>query len=152
MSGNLSLRGRRHTSVAFTLMEIILVVVIIGIMLTLVAPRITGKTKTAQNTAARRQIESFKASLQSYEMDTGDFPKSLQDLVVKPSDVPDDKWNGPYLSSNAVPKDPWRHEYHYRSPGEHFKDYDIWSDGKDGQSGTEDDITSWESETTPGAK
>jgi len=143
----LALRPRRGGSLAFTLMEIILVVVIIGIMLTLVAPRITGKTKKAQDVAARRQIDAFKNSLQQYEMDVGDFPKNLPDLVVKPSDVPEDKWSGPYLASNVVPKDPWGHEYHYKSPGEHFKDYDIWSDGKDGQSGTDDDINSWATET-----
>jgi len=138
------LRGRRKVSVAFTLMEIILVVVIIGILLTIVGPRITGKTIKAQKIAAKRQIEAFKNALQQYEMSVGDFPKTFQDLVVRPSDVPEDKWDGPYLNSNAVPKDPWGHEYHYRSPGEHYKDYDIWSDGKDGQSGTEDDIVSWE--------
>jgi general secretion pathway protein G len=128
-------------------MEIILVVVIIGIMLTLVAPRITGKTKKAQMIAAKRQIDAFKNALQQYEMDVGDFPKNLQDLIVKPSDVGEDKWSGPYLSSNAVPKDPWGHEFHYKSPGEHFKDYDIWSDGKNGQSGDDDDINSWATES-----
>jgi len=138
--------GRRRHSPAFTLMEIILVVVIIGIMLTLVAPRLTGKTKKAQAITARNQIANFRAAIARYEMDMGDMPKALQDLVVKPSDVAEDKWEGPYLDSNAVPKDPWSHEYHYRSPGEHFKDYDIWSDGKDGQAGTEDDINSWATE------
>ena len=146
MLTRLTRRARRRDSLAFTLMEIILVVVIIGIMLTLVAPRLTGKTRKAQVITARSQIANFKATIARYEMDVGDMPKALQDLVVKPSDVAEDRWEGPYLDSNAVPKDPWGHEYHYRSPGEHFKDYDIWSDGKDGQSGSDDDITSWVSE------
>jgi len=146
MIPKVSLRAKRNLPLAFTLMEIILVVVIIGIMLTLVGPRITGKTKKAQAIAAKRQIDAFKNALQQYEMDIGDFPKALADLVVRPSDVPEDKWNGPYLSANKVPKDPWGHDYHYKSPGEHFKDYDIWSDGKDGQSGTDDDVISWETE------
>lgn len=137
---------RRRGASAFTLMEIILVVVIIGIMLMLVAPRITGKTKQAKETAARNQIHSFRTCISNYEIHVGDFPKSLQDLVQRPSDVAEDKWEGPYLDSNIVPKDPWGHEYHYKSPGDHFKDYDIWSDGKDGQSGTDDDVTSWASE------
>jgi len=137
-----ALRGRRSGR-AFTLMEIILVVVIIGIMLTLVAPRITNRTRQAKIIQAKHQIEAFRSALQQYEMDVGNFPKTLQDLVEKPSDVDEDAWNGPYLTSNAVPKDPWGHEYHYRTPGEHYKDYDIWSDGPDGQSDTEDDICNW---------
>lgn len=134
-----NLRSKR----GFTLMEIILVVVIIGIMLTLVAPRITGRTKKARITAAKNQIQAFITALQMYEMDVGAFPKDLKALVEKPSDVSEEVWDGPYLPANEIPLDPWNREYHYRSPGEHFKDYDIWSDGPDGQSGTEDDITSW---------
>ena len=133
---------RRRTTAAFTLIEIILVVVIIGIMLTLVAPRITGKTKQARETSAKRQIEAFKTALQAYEFDVGEYPKDLQGLVQKPSDVDDDTWKGPYLQSNEVPKDPWRRDYQYKSPGDHFKDFDIWSDGvKAGDPG--DDIASW---------
>lgn len=136
---------RRRTGGAggFTLMEIILVVVIIGILVTFVAQRITGGARTAKDTAAKHQIETFKNCLYRYQMDMDDFPQTLQGLVEKPSDVDEKAWKGPYLTSNVVPKDPWGHEYKYRTPGEHFIDFDIWSDGKDGQEDTEDDITSW---------
>jgi general secretion pathway protein G len=140
------LQRSRRTAAAFTLMEIILVVVIIGIMLTLVAPRIAGKSAQAKRTAAQRQIDAFKTALQSYEFDVGEFPPALQALVVKPADVDENTWKGPYLTSNLVPKDPWQHEYQYKSPGEHYKDFDIWSTGRDGQDGNDDDITSWERE------
>jgi len=141
------IRARRRPSAAFTLMEIILVVVIIGIMLTLVAPRITGRTKQAKITQANHQIEAFRTALQQYEIDIGGFPKNLQGLVEKPSDVDENEWrDGGYLGSNKIPKDPWGREYHYRSPGEHYKDYDIWSDGPDGQPDTEDDIANWAKE------
>ena len=123
-------------------MEIILVVVIISILATFVAQRLTGVGSKTRETEAKHQIETFKNCLIRYEMDVGDFPKTLQALVEKPSEVGEDAWKGPYLSSNVVPKDPWGREYHYRSPGEHFKDYDIWSDGKDEQS-PDDDVTSW---------
>jgi general secretion pathway protein G len=141
-----SLWGRPRSTSAFTLMEIILVVVIIGIMLTLVAPRITGKTKQAKITTAKGHINAFASALQQYEMDLGAFPKDLQALVEKPSEADDDVWNGPYLTSNVVPPDPWGNPYHYRTPGEHYKDFDIWSDGPDGQSDSEDDIANWAKE------
>jgi len=144
MLRTIALRPRGRSSAAFTLMEIILVVVIIGIMLTLVVPRITGRAKKARAVTAKHQIEAFATSLQNYEIDVGDFPKSLQALVEKPPEVDEKMWDGPYMKS--IPKDPWNHEYHYRAPGEHFKDYDLWSDGPDGQSGTDDDITSWVTE------
>jgi general secretion pathway protein G len=140
------IRKTGRNTAAFTLMEIILVVVIIGIMLTLVAPRITGQTGKAKKTAASRQIEAFKTALQRYEFDIGDFPENLQALVEKPSEVDEEAWDGPYLTSTVVPPDPWGHDYHYRSPGEHYPDYDIWSEGPDGQDGTDDDVTSWVSD------
>lgn len=143
MLGMLRLRGKTRSTAAFTLMEIILVVVIIGIMLTLVAPRITGRTRQAKETAARNQIKALETALQQFEFDVGDFPQNLESLIEKPSDVDDETWRGPYLMDNVVPKDPWKREYHYRTPGENLKDFDLWSDGKDGQAGTEDDITNW---------
>ena len=134
-------RPKRRSSAAFTLMEIILVVVIIGIMLTLVVPRITGRAKKAREITAKHELEAFRTALQLYEIAAGAFPKDLMGLVEKPSDVDEKMWDGPYMPS--IPKDPWGREYHYRTPGEHFKDYDIWSDGPDGQSGTEDDVANW---------
>ncbi len=125
-------------------MEIILVVVIIGIMLTLVVPRITGRAKKARVVTARHQIEAFRTALQNYEIDVGEFPKSLQGLVERPSDVDEKAWDGPYMTS--IPKDPWGREYHYKSPGDHFKDYDLWSDGPN-PSISEDDITNWDTES-----
>jgi general secretion pathway protein G len=146
MYANTYARPARRRTAAFTLMEIILVVVIIGIMLTLVAPRITGRTEKARETAARNQINAFRTALQRYEMDIGHFPENLQALVERPSNVNEEDWDGPYLTSNVLPPDPWGGQYNYKSPGEHYKDYDIWSDGPDRQASTEDDITSWAQE------
>ncbi|MBM3335846.1 type II secretion system major pseudopilin GspG [Candidatus Sumerlaeota bacterium] len=137
-------RRSRDRSAAFTLMEIILVVVIIGILLTLVGPKLAGRTEKAKRTAARNQMQAFKTAIQMFEADTGRFPKDLKELTERPSDVDEKVWNpGGYLDAKELPLDPWGHEYVYRYPGEHG-DFDISSDGFDGRAGTDDDIRSWE--------
>lgn len=132
----------------FTFMEIMFVVVIIGILLGLVGPKLVGKSKKAKIKAAEAQISNFKTSLNSYEMNVGEFPSTsqgLKALVERPSDVEEDDWEGPYMDD--IPKDPWNREYIYKSPGEHNKDFDLSSMGPDRQEGTEDDITNWKKQS-----
>ncbi|MCB2155625.1 type II secretion system major pseudopilin GspG [bacterium] len=135
-------RGRR----GFTFLEIMFVVVIIGVLLAIVGPRLAGKSKKARIQAAKTQIHNIKLGLSQFEMHLGRFPdtnEGLEALFEEPSDAPEGMWEGPYLDADSVPKDQWGHEFRYRAPGEHSKDYDLWSDGPDGQEGTDDDVTSW---------
>jgi len=128
-------RGKR----GFTLIEMLVVIVIIGVLAAIVAPRFFGKTDEAKVAAAKAQIEDFSMALQSYQLDTGDFPttqQGLEALVKKPSTAPvPENWHGPYMSKNIIPKDPWNNPYVYTSPGKHSPDFDLLSYGKDGKSG-----------------
>lgn len=127
----------------FTLVELMLVVIIIGAMVAMVLPRLTGRSEQARVQVAEADINSnIATALKLYEMDNGNFPKSeegLNALLNKPASALN--WNGPYLE--RAPLDPWGKPYKYKCPGEH-KDYDLYSLGKDGVEGTEDDVTNWE--------
>ncbi|MDD5129682.1 MAG: type II secretion system major pseudopilin GspG [Candidatus Omnitrophica bacterium] len=128
----------------FTLIELMLVVVIIGALVAMVMPRLTGRGEQARVAAASADINANIATgLKLYELDNGNFPSTsdgLNALLVKPSSAKN--WNGPYLERK--PLDPWGKEYEYKSPGEHRKtDYDLYSLGKDGVEST-DDVTNWD--------
>jgi general secretion pathway protein G len=125
----------------FTLVEILLVVVIIGILAALVIPRIAGSSERARVTAATTDINGgIKSALGAYEVDMGTYPKSLQDLITAPGGARN--WHGPYLDS--LPLDPWGNPYIYYYPGKHSQtSYDLLSMGFDGKEGTDDDIVSW---------
>jgi general secretion pathway protein G len=133
---------------AFTLIELLLVMVILAVLAALVLPKFTGRTEDANKTAAQTQISSlFSTALDLYEADNGSFPTTAQGLAAlraKPTSSPEPKhWKGPYLKSD-VPKDPWGNEYTYRSPGQkNPSGYDLVCAGPDGREGTEDDITNW---------
>jgi general secretion pathway protein G len=126
---------------AFTLVEILLVVVIIGILAALVIPRIAGSSERARVTAATADINGgIKSALGAYEVDNGFYPRSLQDLLTQPSTAKN--WHGPYL--DKLPDDPWGNPYLYTFPGKHAPgSYDLVSAGADGKVGTDDDIVSW---------
>ncbi|CAN5344851.1 type II secretion system major pseudopilin GspG [soil metagenome] len=133
--------NKRHSR-GFTFLEIMFVVVIIGILLALVGPRLVGKTQSARITATAAQINGVEAGIKNYEMDMGTLPKKLDDLVQEESE--DKQYKGPYLGSDEVPKDAWGEEFIYKAPGDHHKrGYDIWSKGPDKQENTEDDIVNW---------
>lgn len=125
----------------FTLVELLLVLVILGILAALVLPKFTGRTEQARVTAAQTQIATFGTALDSFEVDTGSYPRGqdgLNQLLMQPGDVTG--WRGPYLKSD-IPLDPWGHPYVYEFPGKmNASGYDIRSMGPDGQSGTGDDI------------
>jgi general secretion pathway protein G len=133
---------KNRSRLGFTLTEIMLVVVIIGILAALVIPRIAGSSERARVTAAQTDINGgIKSAIGSYEVDNGFYPKSLQDLIVQPGNAKN--WHGPYL--DKLPMDPWQNPYIYYYPGKHSpSSYDLFSKGPDGQEGTADDIGNWQ--------
>ena len=129
---------------AFTLIELMLVVVIIGALVAMVMPRLTGRGEQARVAAAKADIQSnIATALKLYELDNGEFPQTadvLNALLTKPGSATN--WQGPYLERK--PLDPWQREYKYKSPGEHRTgDYDLYSLGKDGTESA-DDVKNWE--------
>ncbi len=129
----------------FTLIEILLVVIIIGILVSLVAPRLAGRSEEARKQAAKADIDGGIAlAIDMYEVDNGRYPSRLEDLLNKPSDAAN--WKGPYVKK-GMPKDPWGGAYVYRKPGQkNTESYDLYSAGPDKQEGTEDDIGNWKNE------
>lgn len=135
----------------FTLIELMLVVIIIGILVSMVVPRLAGRSEQARIAAARADISAnIATTLDMYELDNGAYPtteQGLKALVVKPDSSPvPTHWNGPYLKK--IPLDPWQRPYMYNMPSEHNQDYDLFSLGADGIESA-DDITNWQSEGTP---
>ena len=132
---------RNRGEAGFTLVELLLVLVILGILAALVLPKFTGRTEQARITAAQTQISTFGTALDAFEVDTGTYPRGqdgLQQLLVAPPDITG--WRGPYLKSD-IPLDPWGRAYVYEFPGRvNTRGYDIVSMGPDGQPGTADDV------------
>ena len=132
----------------FTLIELMLVVIILGILVAAVVPRLVGRSEQARRETAKSDIRgSLALTLDLYELDNGVYPNTAQGLdalVHKPSTPPaPTNWNGPYLKKK-LPLDPWGHPYVFVSPGTHNNDYDLYSYGTDGVEGGGDDIVNWE--------
>ncbi len=147
-------KGRQS---GFTLIEVMAVVVILGLLVTLVVPKVLGKQEQAQIQKAKIDIQILSGALTMYKLDNFNFPSTsqgLESLVNKPSGAPEAKnWRSGYV--NRLPKDPWGNEYLYLSPGNNSQDYDIWShgsDGKKGGTGTAQDIGNWEASELTGHK
>jgi len=136
--------NRRRQSRAFTLIELLLVLVILGILAAIVVPKFAGRTEEARVTAAKTQISSFSTALDAFEVDNGYYPKGrngLLELVQQPRDAKN--WHGPYLKE--IPKDPWGNDYVYECPGRHnVGSYDLMSIGFDQRAGSDDDVTNWQ--------
>jgi general secretion pathway protein G len=135
-------RSRHH---GFTLLELLVVMVIIGLLAAYVGPKYFSQVGKSEVKTARAQIVAFEKSLEQYRLEVGAYPtteQGLSALVAKPAQV--QRWDGPYLAK-AVPLDPWGHAYVYKSPGIHG-DIDLMSLGRDGQPGGEGldaDIVNW---------
>ncbi len=135
----------KRTTTGFTLLELLVVMVIIGLLAGYVGPKYFSQVGKSEVKAARAQIDAFEKALEQFRLDVGHFPSSEQGLAalsVKPAS--ESKWGGPYLKK-AAPVDPWGNPYVYKMPGEHAE-FDLVSLGKDGQPGGTDesaDITNW---------
>lgn len=122
----------------FTLLELLVVMVIIGLLAAYVGPRYFSQLGKSEQSAAKAQIEAFVRALDTYRLDMGTYPSSeegLNALRVKPANAT--KWNGPYLQKD-IPLDPWGHAYWYKKTTD-IKEYELISYGKDGQMGGEGD-------------
>lgn len=143
------LRNRRlhRRGRGFTLLEILVVLVILGLMASLVGPQVFKQLSGSKTKAAQLQIQELSAALDLYRLELGSYPNSeqgLEALITKPRNS--DNWNGPYLKKSVIRKDPWGNDYHYRSPGQNG-DFDLWSlgaDNRDGGDGENRDVRSWE--------
>ncbi len=130
----------------FTLIELLIVMIILGLLASLVGPRLFQHVGQSKQKTARAQIELLGTALDAYRLDVGRYPSTEQGLDAlrqKPSGV--ERWNGPYLPRD-VPPDPWGNDYLYKSPGDQGP-YDLVSLGADGRAGGEDedaDVRSWE--------
>lgn len=137
---------RKAEQYGFTLLELLVVMVIIGLLAGYVGPKYFAQIGKSEVKTARAQIDALGKALDQYRLDTGHYPNTEQGMAAlnaAPSD--EAKWQGPYLQK-AVPNDPWGKAYQYKYPGEH-SEYDLWSWGKDGQPGGNDesaDVTNWQ--------
>lgn len=129
---------------AFTLIELLLVLVILTALAAVVVPKFTRRAEQARITAARTDIANLQVQLDIFEVDTGRYPtteEGLQALLEEPAGV--QGWRGPYIT-RGMPKDPWGRPYVYKQPGDHnVSSYDLYSYGPDGQEGGGDDIDNW---------
>lgn len=138
-------RSLNRVSKGFTLIELMVVVVILGILATIMMPKILDRPEQARRMKAKVQIRSFQSALALFKTDTGRFPTTSEGLEALVSGASIDGSKGSYIEGNKVPIDPWKHEYVYLCPGMH-DDYDLESfgqDGEDGGTGNDADIESW---------
>jgi general secretion pathway protein G len=130
----------------FTLIELLVVIIVLGLLVGLVGPRLFGRVGQSKIATTKAQIELLGAGLDQYRLDVGSYPTAAQglDALVRDPNIPN--WNGPYLKK-GVPKDAWGNPYRYQCcPGQHGE-YDLWSEGADAMPGGEGenaDITSWD--------
>ncbi len=139
-------RPRRRHQAGFTLVELLVVLIILGLIAAFAAPRVIKFVGGAKTDSAKIQIDCLSGVLDLYRLQVGRYPsqdEGLNALMEQPADAPD--WAGPYLKKADALIDPWRRPYIYRFPGEHG-DYDLYSlgaDGEDGGEGEDRDLTSW---------
>ncbi len=137
----------RRPERGFTLIEIMVVVVIIGLLAAVIVPTVISKVDEARVAKAKEDIESIEEALQAYRLDNSVYPSTdegLEALIKKPNDPSITHWNGPYLQ--RLTKDPWGHPYHYVYPGTHGQPYDLFTLGADNQpggKGVDADIGNW---------
>lgn len=136
----------RRGEAGFTLVELLVVMVILVLLASLVAPRVIGYLGSSRTKTAKVQIESLSTSLELFKLDTGRYPderEGLTALVARPANA--QNWNGPYLKKDRVPPDPWGRPYHYRNPGQRgiFDIYSLGADNREGGEGEDQDVASW---------
>ncbi|WP_188749823.1 type II secretion system major pseudopilin GspG [Marinobacterium zhoushanense] len=138
---------QRRPILGFTLLELLVVLVILGLLASLVGPQVLRHVGTSKTKTAALQIQELGAALDLYRLEVGRYPSTqegLEALIRQPSGATN--WNGPYLSKNVIRQDPWGNDYNYRAPGEHGE-YDLYSlgaDGREGGEGENSDVSNWE--------
>lgn len=136
----------RYRYPGFTLLELLVVLVILGLLASLVGPQVIKQLSSSKTKTAALQIEELRSAVELFRLEVGRYPtnnEGLDALVARPSGVT--IWNGPYLTKKVVRKNPWGNDYHYRFPGE-YGDFDIYSLGSDnapGGEGEAQDVGSW---------
>ncbi|WP_116475457.1 type II secretion system major pseudopilin GspG [Zobellella maritima] len=137
----------RHFLLGFTLLELLVVLVILGLLASLVGPQVFKQLGGSKTKTASLQIKELGTALDLYRLEVGRYPSSsegLEALLTRPTDTRG--WNGPYLTKKNIPRDPWGNDYQYRNPGQ-YGEYDLFSLGSDNQEGGEGearDVGSWE--------
>jgi general secretion pathway protein G len=142
--GRQEIRGGKHQA-GFTLIELLIVMIILGLLAALVAPKMFQKVGTSKQKAAKAQIAMLGTALDAYRLDVGAYPTEQEGLEALRKNPGHETWDGPYLPKD-IPLDPWGHQYVYHCPGQHG-DYDLYSLGGDGQEGGEGenaDVVSWQ--------
>lgn len=137
-------RRRLQGRGGFTLIELLIVMIILGLLAALVAPKMFQKIGSSKQKAAKAQMAMFDTALDAFRLDIGTYPGSQEGLEALRKNPGKDTWDGPYLPKD-IPMDPWGHPYVYRFPGEHGE-YDLYSLGADGQEGGEGenaDVLGW---------
>jgi general secretion pathway protein G len=139
--------GKQVVRTAFTLLEVLMVIVILGILAALIVPQFTGTQLRAEKDLTATQIAALRNDLERFRLHCGRFPttdEGLAALLQKPDDEElAERWGGPYIQK--APKDAWGHDLIYECPGQYNEDsYDLSSAGPNGQEGDDDDITNWE--------
>ncbi len=137
---------KRFNETGFTLLELIVVMVLLGLLAGVVGPRLWNRVGQSKTQVVKLQIEQLGNALSLFRFDVGRYPTTSQGLHVLMEDQGIQNWDGPYLEKSTVPKDAWGRDYQYRAPGE-YGDYDLWSYGADGMEGGEGedaDVNSWE--------
>lgn len=131
-----------HRQTGFTLIELLIVMAILALLAGIVGPSLWNKLGGAKRDVAATQIKNIEVTLDSYRLDMGKYPETLDELVKDTTGK--SRWNGPYIKS--IPLDPWEEKYQYQIPGKNNKDYDLSSFGSDAQQGGDGenkDITNW---------
>ena len=137
-------RGLRNLRGAFTIVEIMVVVIIISVLATMIAPRFFGQIGKTKRAVAGQKIKAIESVVDAFYFDYGRMPESLDELVTRPADIAEENWQDPPIKAKEL-KDPWGRDFIYVCPGQHGR-YDLCSLGRDGQVGGEKedaDITNW---------
>jgi len=139
-------RKSRRNRAAFTMVEIVVVVVIIGVLAALIVPSFVGRVGTAKQAVAKQKIAEIEKAVEMFRTDYGRYPETLEELVLRPADIAEEKWNPPQLRRKHL-IDPWDRPFLYKYPGDHsevpFDLYSLGADGKEGGVKEDADVFNW---------
>ena len=144
MNFALSFRKTPKVKKGFSLVEISIVIAIMAIAALVAIPGMLSYMRKAKFSTTQQTLETTKTAIMSYYGDVLDYPKTLEDLIEKPADVPSRKWHGPYFEKAKLPKDGWNHELEYNLTSKGAHPYELYSWGPNGVDSSEDNISVWE--------